>query len=37
MSDQCMLIEFGYDANSLNEAENSVYIVAKAISVVLRK
>ncbi len=37
LSDKCMLIEVGYDANSVTEAENSVDIVSKALAEVLSK
>jgi stage II sporulation protein P len=37
LSDKCMLIEVGYDANSITEAENSAGIVSKALSEVLSK
>lgn len=35
LSDKCMLIEFGYDANTILQAENSVDVVAQALSDVL--
>ena len=37
VSDSCMLIEVGHNANSLEEAKNSVYYLAQAISKVLKQ
>jgi stage II sporulation protein P len=37
LSNKCLLIEFGYDANTITEAENSADIVAQALGTVLGK
>lgn len=37
VSDKCLLIEIGHNANTLEEAQNSVKYVAKAINAVLQK
>ena len=37
LSNKCLLIEFGYDANTITQAENSADIVAQALGTILGK